>query len=60
MDRLSPRVDYTERRKTRRKKGKCPKSKFITGFCIKEGFHREKKDKEKPFCVLMRTYLPQG
>jgi hypothetical protein len=36
-------VDSTERKKANRKKGKCPKSKFIR-ICLKENLHREKKD----------------
>ncbi len=36
-------IDYTERRKTKRKNLKYFKSKFIS-TCPKENFHREKKD----------------
>jgi hypothetical protein len=40
-DRLSPGIDYTERRKTKRKRIR-PESKFIRIF-LKESFHREEK-----------------
>jgi hypothetical protein len=36
------------------KKGKCPKSNFIR-ICLKERFHREKKDEENLFLTF-----PQG
>jgi hypothetical protein len=37
---------------------KCPKSNFIK-ICLKESFHREKKD-EETFFVFMWTDLPPG
>jgi hypothetical protein len=40
-DRLSPGIDYTERRKTKRKRIR-PESKFIRIF-LKESFHKEEK-----------------
>jgi hypothetical protein len=36
-----------ERKKTYRKNVKCPKTK-LNRICLKESFHREKRDKEKP------------
>jgi hypothetical protein len=52
----SLRVDYTEKKRLR-EKGKCLKSKFIR-ICLKESFHREKKDKENLFFI--RTDMPPG
>jgi hypothetical protein len=49
---------YTERKRLR-EKGKCPKLEFIM-ICLKESFHREKKDEEKSFFVFMQTDLPLG
>ncbi len=46
-------------RKTKKKKWKCPKSKFIR-ICLKENFHREKKDWEKPFLGLKENVLNQN
>jgi hypothetical protein len=42
-------INYTERRKNKRKNIKCPKSKLIR-ICLKESLNRGKKDKENLFC----------
>ncbi len=50
------RVDYTEKKNTKRK---WPKSKFIR-ICLKESFHREKKDEENLFLFLCGLTFPLG
>jgi hypothetical protein len=57
-DSPSLRVDYTEKKRLREKR-KCPKSKFIR-ICLKEIFHREKKDEENLFLFLCGLTFPQG
>ena len=47
----SPMVDYTEKRKTKRNKGKYPKSNFMRIY-IKVSFHKEKK-----VWIPIRNYL---
>ena len=52
-----PQGQIRQREKGLREKNvKCPKSNFIR-VCLKERFHREKKDSENFFCVFMQNDL---